>query len=72
MIKISITRLVEVDVEVFSCPFCGHERVELRNPIDCDDIFAVYCEECRTYGPRRATQLGAVADWNKRHVDITP
>lgn len=52
-----------MSITINSCPFCGHEDVEI------DEVtvgeFAICCPECRAIGPNCGDVMSAIADWNK-------
>ena len=46
------------------CPFCGRADHLNAVVIDPGTIYAVYCDQCTAFGPRRDTPEDAEARWN--------
>jgi hypothetical protein len=54
-----------VDIDVFPCPFCGHDDVQIGEV--SPGRFAVDCPECECVGPQGDTVEQAVAKWCAPH-----
>ena len=52
------------------CPFCAHERIEVRElVVDGARVFAVICPECNAIGPASMPgedRIDALHRWNLR------
>jgi len=51
--------------EINQCPFCGYTTPNWINiPTEQKITKAVFCEQCKAYGPRNTDEAKAIAAWN--------
>ncbi len=58
-------RLIESDLHLLPCPFCGASDVSFYEHVYARH-FAVVCERCSAEGPRRPSHEEAGRLWNRR------
>ena len=68
--------MAELKPNLRECPFCGGEKVEVLNRLECEpemeqvgltkDNWNVLCNECYALGGTRRTALEAIEAWNRR------